>query len=354
MADQPGPSTAEGAGTNDRAEEVQLKVEGKDGDQSTSDPIPRALSASPRQHDASPRQPEPADAAPSRKATDGPGHGSKTTEEPAPIRLKDAVGRSFSFPFNLVKTWAGMEEMIRSAHVHIERIGSLVSDGHYDIIDPNGDIILPWLWERVVQPGWQVSMQLWPSSLPAGYPNRGHQPLNRPGMPARAPPRTMGGARPPPPPGPPPPFTLPQRRRPGRGPPPPPMAGTGWTGLPPPEKAGVLQEASRKDLIVTCTIPTALPGERTEDPDSPELLKLVSARIYLVGPSGTGVSSLELIKQSHSTVPLSDEQKQTQNTRLWNWRHSTTKLMDFGEFEVSDPATGPRGDCFTSQPSATN
>lgn len=85
----------------------------------------------------------------------------KKNEKP-PIRFKDAVGRKFSFPFHLCQTWPGMEELIKQAFVQIETIGPHVQEGHYDLIGPNGEIILPSIWEKVVQPDWAITMHMWP------------------------------------------------------------------------------------------------------------------------------------------------------------------------------------------------
>ncbi|KAE8398190.1 hypothetical protein BDV37DRAFT_288730 [Aspergillus pseudonomiae] len=83
-------------------------------------------------------------------------------EKKKPIKFKDAVGRKFSFPFDLCCTWQGMEELIRQAFLHIEVIGPHVAEGHYDLIGPNGDIILPQVWETVIEPDWTVTMHMWP------------------------------------------------------------------------------------------------------------------------------------------------------------------------------------------------
>ncbi|KAE8147650.1 hypothetical protein BDV25DRAFT_159908 [Aspergillus avenaceus] len=83
-------------------------------------------------------------------------------EKKKPIKFKDAVGRKFSFPFDLCCTWQGMEELIRQAFLHIEVIGPHVAEGHYDLIGPNGDIILPQVWETVVEPDWAITMHMWP------------------------------------------------------------------------------------------------------------------------------------------------------------------------------------------------
>ncbi|PWY77148.1 hypothetical protein BO94DRAFT_604240 [Aspergillus sclerotioniger CBS 115572] len=83
-------------------------------------------------------------------------------EKKKPIKFKDAVGRKFSFPFELCCTWQGMEELIRQAFLHIEVIGLHVAEGHYDLVGPNGDIILPQVWETVIEPDWTITMHMWP------------------------------------------------------------------------------------------------------------------------------------------------------------------------------------------------
>lgn len=55
-----------------------------------------------------------------------------------------------------------MEELIRQVFLHVEIIGPHVAEGHYDLIGPNGDIILPQVWETVVEPDWTVTMHMWP------------------------------------------------------------------------------------------------------------------------------------------------------------------------------------------------
>lgn len=55
-----------------------------------------------------------------------------------------------------------MEELIRQAFLHVEVIGPHVAEGHYDLVGPNGDIILPQVWETVVEPDWTITMHMWP------------------------------------------------------------------------------------------------------------------------------------------------------------------------------------------------
>ena len=59
-------------------------------------------------------------------------------------------------------TFKGMEELIRQAFLHIEVIGPHVADGHYDLVGPNGDIILPQIWDTVIEPDWSITMHMWP------------------------------------------------------------------------------------------------------------------------------------------------------------------------------------------------
>ena len=80
----------------------------------------------------------------------------------APIRFKDAVGRKFSFPWAHCKTWKGMEGLIKQAFLHVDKIGEHVHQGHYDLTGPDGEIILPQVWDTMVKPDWEITMHLWP------------------------------------------------------------------------------------------------------------------------------------------------------------------------------------------------
>ncbi|RMZ14151.1 hypothetical protein D0860_02222 [Hortaea werneckii] len=88
----------------------------------------------------------------------------------APIRFKDAVGRKFSFPWHLCKTWKGMEGLIRQAFLHIDLIGEHVHQGHYDLTGPDGEIILPQVWDTMIQPDWEITMHMWPMPEPPKSP----------------------------------------------------------------------------------------------------------------------------------------------------------------------------------------
>lgn len=88
----------------------------------------------------------------------------------APIKFKDAVGRKFYFPWHLCKTWKGMEGLIKQAFLHVDVIGMHVQEGHYDICGPDGEIILPQVWETMIQPDWEITMHMWPMPEPEPAP----------------------------------------------------------------------------------------------------------------------------------------------------------------------------------------
>jgi hypothetical protein len=55
-----------------------------------------------------------------------------------------------------------MEELIIQAFLHVKDIGPYVQEGHYDLVGPNGEIILPQIWETMIEPDWAITMHMWP------------------------------------------------------------------------------------------------------------------------------------------------------------------------------------------------
>jgi hypothetical protein len=142
-----------------------------------------------------------------------------------------------------------MEALIQQAFLHVDVIGQHVHEGHYDLIGPDGEIILPQVWETMIKPDTMVEMKMWPmperrppppEALPPPPmlpppPQRGKSGSkgrkgrhDLPSPPMLPPPPPMEGMLPPPPP------------MPGRGGPPPPPPGVFAVGpddLPPPPQA---------------------------------------------------------------------------------------------------------------------
>ena len=55
-----------------------------------------------------------------------------------------------------------MEHLIKEAFMHVEVIGPHVDQGHYDLLGPQGEILLPNVWDTVVEPDWTITMHMWP------------------------------------------------------------------------------------------------------------------------------------------------------------------------------------------------
>ena len=87
-----------------------------------------------------------------------------------------------------------MEELIKEAFLHVEIIGPHAIDGHYDLHGPDGEIILPQVWESVIEPGWSITMHMWP--MPEAPPP---EPTPLPSPPPPPAPKPAPAAPPPPP-----------------------------------------------------------------------------------------------------------------------------------------------------------
>ncbi|KAF2093732.1 hypothetical protein NA57DRAFT_61435 [Rhizodiscina lignyota] len=78
------------------------------------------------------------------------------------IKFKDCVGRKFNFPWEIVRTWEGMKSLIDQAFLHVDVLGPHVHQGRFDLVDSEGQIILPAVWETSIEPGASITMQMWP------------------------------------------------------------------------------------------------------------------------------------------------------------------------------------------------
>lgn len=63
-----------------------------------------------------------------------------------------------------------MEELIKQAFLHVDVIGPHVHQGHYDLEGPGGEIMLPQIWETMIQPDWAITMHMWPVPEPPPPP----------------------------------------------------------------------------------------------------------------------------------------------------------------------------------------
>lgn len=81
-----------------------------------------------------------------------------------------------------------MEDLIKQAFLQVDVLGPHVQEGHYDLIGPSGEIILPSVWESVLQPDWSITMTMWPLDKnptrrgpPGGLPPRPGGPMGAQG-----------------------------------------------------------------------------------------------------------------------------------------------------------------------------
>ena len=59
-----------------------------------------------------------------------------------------------------------MEYLIKEAFLHVVDLGPHVADGQYDLLGPKDEIIMPSIWESVIEPGWEITMHMWPIPEP--------------------------------------------------------------------------------------------------------------------------------------------------------------------------------------------
>ena len=53
-----------------------------------------------------------------------------------------------------------MQTLIAESFSHIDTISPHIAEGNFDIVGPNGDIIMPGVWDLAVQPGWIVELRI--------------------------------------------------------------------------------------------------------------------------------------------------------------------------------------------------
>lgn len=59
-----------------------------------------------------------------------------------------------------------MEEHLRQVFIISKTIGPQIAQSRFYILGPDGDIILPQFWDMLVEPDWNVTLDIWPISEP--------------------------------------------------------------------------------------------------------------------------------------------------------------------------------------------
>ena len=69
-----------------------------------------------------------------------------------------------------------MDELIQQAFAHVSVVGPAVRAGRFDLIGPNGEMILKAVWENMIEEDWTITMTMWPEperpQMPHALPNR--------------------------------------------------------------------------------------------------------------------------------------------------------------------------------------
>ncbi|KAF7621555.1 hypothetical protein AFLA_011852 [Aspergillus flavus NRRL3357] len=80
---------------------------------------------------------------------------------PTTIIVEDPNGKALMFPYDLCHTWKGMEDLIKQAFSGDRNaLSQDIARGNYELLSEDGSIVLPIVWENLVQPGWKVKMQM--------------------------------------------------------------------------------------------------------------------------------------------------------------------------------------------------
>ena len=61
-----------------------------------------------------------------------------------------------------------IDGLIRALFQDMGDIGIAVFKGRYDLMNPQNEVISPHSWETLLQPGWTITMRMWPIHVPEG------------------------------------------------------------------------------------------------------------------------------------------------------------------------------------------
>lgn len=91
-----------------------------------------------------------------------------------------------------------MEELVKIAFMQVDVLGPHVQEGHYDLIGPRGEILLPPTWHALIRPGMSITMTMWPIEKPPQRPQFRPPPVFPRPPPGNAPLPPGGNQGPPP------------------------------------------------------------------------------------------------------------------------------------------------------------
>ncbi|KAI0537930.1 hypothetical protein GGR58DRAFT_323861 [Xylaria digitata] len=76
------------------------------------------------------------------------------------ITLRHQDGDEFVLPLALCLTQKDMEDLIKLSYGDDEKAKKEIDEGNYELLTANGARILPHFWDKLVEPGWEVTIRL--------------------------------------------------------------------------------------------------------------------------------------------------------------------------------------------------
>ncbi|KAK8025265.1 hypothetical protein PG990_003088 [Apiospora arundinis] len=109
------------------------------------------------------------------------------------VRFIDARGRRYRIPWDVAKTWVGMEGLINQMFCRVPGLWPHVLNERFDLVRRDNAILMPHIYEKIIKPGDFILMRMWPPErLPSVAPPPPPGIQFPGGIPLRGPPRPGG------------------------------------------------------------------------------------------------------------------------------------------------------------------
>jgi hypothetical protein len=76
---------------------------------------------------------------------------------------------NLEIPETMLNRIQSMEHLIQQAHQGFDA-AELVTQRRYDLLGPSGEVIMPHVWEAIIEPGWDITLKPWPEPEPPPEP----------------------------------------------------------------------------------------------------------------------------------------------------------------------------------------
>ncbi|KAF8853387.1 hypothetical protein BDZ45DRAFT_694290 [Acephala macrosclerotiorum] len=85
----------------------------------------------------------------------------QTSRDIQSIIVTDPHGQRYEFTYHLYPTWAAFDNILKLTFGGSDVTGKAVQQGHYQLLDQHGTVILPQMWKSLVQPGSSLRIHIW-------------------------------------------------------------------------------------------------------------------------------------------------------------------------------------------------